>query len=611
MRAQVPSASPGYRPEAAVEGGFCIRAAGSRRRLRGCSPFCSGSVPAVSGRRAPAQALAGRMLAGRYKLMAPIARGGMAEVWEGFDEVLSRPVAVKVLDTAKATDGLFLERFRREAVSMARVVHPGVVATYDTGVDDGTAYIVMELVRGRTLRRLLKEHGLLVPWLAVGIAAQVADALTPAHAIGLVHRDIKPANILLVDGERPVPQAKITDFGIAKAGAGLGGDLTDTGVVLGTPKYLSPEQVRGEEPDHRADLYALGVVLYEMLAGQPPFVGGNDMEIAMAHLQQPVPALSALVWGLPDGLEALVCGLLSKNPADRPVSAAQVRDHLDQLKLAPPGSGVAAPVPGVPGPTPPGSGVDTPVPGVPGPTPSGWTRGRGPDPTGRLGPDPTGHLGPDPTGGRGPDPTGRLGPDPTGHLGPDPTGRRPRWAHRAPGLLVLLLSLAATAVVAGLIASGLVGSAGRPSGGASGAHKIASVTVWVVDSRPPDDPGGVGYTFDGNPATYWITDRYSTPDFGGLYPGIGLEIELAKDSTLHGLAVTSPSTGWAAETFVSGHEVPSGAGLGAWGSPTDSRRGIRGDATFDLGGRPGRWVLLWLTYLGPARQCAIAELAVS
>src|SRR5581483_4827749 len=210
------------------------------------------------------------MLGGRYRLVAPVARGGMAEVWEAHDEVLSRPVAVKVLQPHLAADEIFLERFRREAVTAARLAHPNVVATFDTGLDCGTAYIVMELVRGRNLRQLLNDEGRLEPWLAVAIGRQVADALAYAHQAGLVHRDVKPANILLVEDEWGSVRVKVTDFGIAKAGAGSG-DLTRTGIVLGTPKYLSPEQIKGLEPDARADLYSLGVVLYEMLTGVPPF----------------------------------------------------------------------------------------------------------------------------------------------------------------------------------------------------------------------------------------------------------------------------------------------------------------------------------------------------
>ena len=204
------------------------------------------------------QRTASASFGGRYRLVRYIAKGGMAEVWEGYDAVLSRPVAVKILFEHLASDKMVLERFRREAITAARLGHPGVIATYDTGVDHGTAWIVMELVRGRTLRHLMTERGPLDPILAVRLAGQITDALAHAHKAGLVHRDVKPANVLLCDDEGPVPRAKVTDFGIAKATESLGLDLTKTGIVLGTPKYLSPEQVEGIEPDARADLYSLG-----------------------------------------------------------------------------------------------------------------------------------------------------------------------------------------------------------------------------------------------------------------------------------------------------------------------------------------------------------------
>ena len=267
---------------------------------------------------------AGRILGGRYRLVRPMARGGMAEVWEGHDEVLSRPVAVKVLRAHLAEDGVFLERFRREAVTAARLAHPGVVSTFDTGVDSGTAYIVMELVRGCTLRELLSDYGPLEPWLAVAITRQIADALAYAHQAGLVHRDIKPANVLLTDDEWGGLRVKVTDFGIAKASSGLGGDLTRTGIVLGTPKYLSPEQIRGKEPDARADLYSLGVVLFEMLTGAPPFVGPTDMATALAHLNDRVPRVSSRTRSVPPALERLTTDLLAKDPQLRVPSAAGV-----------------------------------------------------------------------------------------------------------------------------------------------------------------------------------------------------------------------------------------------------------------------------------------------
>ena len=210
--------------------------------------------------------LAGRLLVGRYRLNRPIASGGMAEVWEATDETLARRVAVKLLHPHLGRDDSFVRRFRAEAVAAARLAHPSIVSVYDTFSADGMEAIVMELVVGTTMRADLDQHGPMRLEAVLAIGTQVADALGAAHASGLVHRDVKPANILLsADG-----RVLVTDFGIAKAAEG--NDLTSAGAMVGTAKYLAPEQVEGGPIDGRADLYALGVVLYEALTGVAPFV---------------------------------------------------------------------------------------------------------------------------------------------------------------------------------------------------------------------------------------------------------------------------------------------------------------------------------------------------
>lgn len=224
--------------------------------------------------------LAGRLLAERYRLRRLIATGGMAQVWEADDEVLSRPVAVKLLHARLAADSSFVSRFRAEAIAAARLAHPAIVSIYDTCNDDGHEAIVMELVRGTTLRRLLDERHALDPGEATAIAVQVADAHEAAHRAGLVHRDVKPANILLSDDGRVL----VADFGIAKASAGA--DLTQDGMMIGTAKYLAPEQVEGKPVDARTDVYALGIVLYESLCGRPPFQADTDAATALARLNQ-------------------------------------------------------------------------------------------------------------------------------------------------------------------------------------------------------------------------------------------------------------------------------------------------------------------------------------
>jgi tRNA A-37 threonylcarbamoyl transferase component Bud32 len=282
-----------------------------------------------------------RVLGGRYRLRRELARGGMAAVWEAEDRVLTRRVAIKVLHPHLAGDDAFRTRFRREAVAAAKLAHPHIVTTYDTGRDADVAYIVMELVEGTTLARLLKAQGPLAVAKAVDVAAQVADALACAHAHGIVHRDVKPANILL----REDGHVKVADFGIAKAGAGT--DLTRTGVVMGTAKYLSPEQVSGNPADAGSDIYALGIVLYEMLCGAPPFVGDTELSTAVARLTAAPGSLRDRRQDIPRGLEAVVLRSLARDPAARFQSAEEQRAglmavDLDNAEITPPAGLVLA-----------------------------------------------------------------------------------------------------------------------------------------------------------------------------------------------------------------------------------------------------------------------------
>ncbi len=248
----------------------------------------------------------------------------MAEVWQAVDEVLGRQVAVKILHPHLAADHTFVARFRTEAIAAARLHHPGIVAIYDTGHEHGAEAIVMELVRGETLRHELDVRGFLDPPEVVGIGAQVADALAAAHRAGLVHRDIKPANILLCPDDRVM----VTDFGIAKFGDDP--DLTQTGTMVGTVKYLSPEQVRGEPVDARSDIYSLGVVLFEALCARPPFSGDSPASTALARLHQTPPRPRQLRPTIPVGLDAVVTRCLQLAPDDRFDSADQLRAALSE-----------------------------------------------------------------------------------------------------------------------------------------------------------------------------------------------------------------------------------------------------------------------------------------
>jgi serine/threonine protein kinase len=215
----------------------------------------------------------------RYEIQRGIARGGMAEVYLARDQLLDRPVAVKVLFPEYARDQSFVERFRREAQSAASLNHPNIVAIYDWGQERGTYFIVMEYVRGRSLRDVVQVNGAFSARHTAEIGAEIAGALEFAHRSGVVHRDIKPGNVLLTaDGD-----VKVTDFGIARAGTGDA--LTQTGAVMGTAAYFSPEQAQGLPVDGRSDVYSLGVVLYEMVTGVPPFTGESPVAVAYKHVR--------------------------------------------------------------------------------------------------------------------------------------------------------------------------------------------------------------------------------------------------------------------------------------------------------------------------------------
>ena len=270
---------------------------------------------------------------GRYRLGEVIGAGGMGTVVRASDEVLGRQVALKLLREDLARDDRALARFRQEARIAASLSHPGIAAVYDFAEEEGRQAIVMELLDGEDLHSLLQRDGALDPAVVAGLLAEAADALAYAHRLGAVHRDVKPANIFLTRSGT----VKITDFGIAFAGGA--GQLTTTGALIGTPDFLSPEQVRGERATGASDLYSLGCVGFELLTGRPPFIGDNSIAVATARLDAPAPSPRALNPAVSEALDAVIRCALDPDPDRRFASAAAMATALRSAvaPLAPPG----------------------------------------------------------------------------------------------------------------------------------------------------------------------------------------------------------------------------------------------------------------------------------
>ncbi|MFV0286333.1 MAG: serine/threonine-protein kinase [Demequina sp.] len=284
---------------------------------------------------------AGTTLGGRYVLRSLLAVGGMGEVWRGVDTELDRPVAIKVLKEHAAANETFLKRFRNEARNAAGLLHDNIAQVYDYGDHDDTAYLVMELVEGESLATILERERTLSERRLARIMIETCRGLAVAHAAGVMHRDIKPGNLLVREGDR----VKITDFGVSRSMDQT--TLTQTGMVMGTAQYLAPEMALGKPATAQSDLYALGIIAYEAVNGKRPFTAPAAVDIAIAHVNEAVPALPLTV---SPSLAKLIMDLLEKSPRKRPKDARDLIERIGRLDLAADGSTPASDAPSAPSP---------------------------------------------------------------------------------------------------------------------------------------------------------------------------------------------------------------------------------------------------------------------
>jgi hypothetical protein len=475
-------------------------------------------------------------VAERYLLESPVSKGGMATVWKARDEVLARTVAVKILHPHLAEDRDFLDRFRAEALAAARLTHPNIVSIYDTGSEESDEaerhFIVMEYCAGGTLGEVLADQGALAPERVAGIGVSICEALGHAHSHGVVHRDVKPANVLISEGGT----LKVADFGIAKA-AFVQKEITTTGLILGTVTYLSPEQGRGEEPDARSDLYSLGIVLYELAVGRPPFKEETQLATAMAHINQPPPPLRAYKAGIPRHLETAIMTALEKDPQKRYGSAEEMRTAL---------AGAA------------GSTGDTAALASHTPTSA---------------PTPARVV------------SGRRAP-----------ASDARWIAR-----VLLLIFGAVAVVAaiatlasqetnnGILPGGNGGNGGRGGSGAISVEQVSDFDPYGDGEEHAED---VALAADGSTSTEWTTENYTSSLELQDKPGVGLVFDLG-DSVEVGSVKVTGTTDLSLEVRGS-DEI--GDDEEAF-DEVDASNATEAVETFEFDGTTARYWLVWITSL--------------
>ena len=513
-------------------------------------------------------------IGGRYRLERTIARGGMAEVWLATDTFLTREVAVKFLKPQMANDPVTAERFRREAVACAGLDHPNIVAVYDCFEHLGQQAVVMQFIDGKSLRDLLDARKRLGPQLTIHIGASIAAGLDAAHRANYVHRDVKPGNILVT----PDGRCLLTDFGIAKALSTSGEDLTNDNIMMGTAKYLSPELVRGKPLDGRADLYSLGLVLYECLAGRVPFIGETDADTALARLQREPTDLGRLRPSLSPQLVKVIHRLLSRNPADRYATGAETR-----IALISAGTGQQDQTTSL---TPP-SGIN--IPDI-------------------VALDNVEHVSTTPVNRRRPTIVGE--PNLTRTPTPTTVRKRPSRGHGNRRLLVVI------GVVVALCAGALwqVSSTNRDSAVVANIDSVAPValdpiTFTMISTFSPNSKDGheneaqVGALIDGIPSTKWTTTCYANKNFGAKdFVGVVMQLSRPAIGKLGFGIVNAP---WRIEIYAAQDVAP--AQLAQWGEPvTQSLSMVRQRGEFMITS-PANFLLVVLREVGKSNGCSAAN----